>query len=44
MPTLHVLDPLLKNIGGHFLGQHVALWHLCQSKGFDMVSYTHIDG
>lgn len=39
MPTLHVIDPLLKHQGGHFLGQHLALWQLCRRAGFDMISY-----
>ncbi len=39
MPTLHIIDPLLVSRGGHYLSQHVALWNLCQDKGFDMVSY-----
>jgi len=41
MPTLHVIDPLLKHAGGHYLGQHQALWQLCQSAGFHMIIYCH---
>lgn len=43
MTTLHVLDPLLKHQGGHFLGQQLALWQLCQRAGYAMVSYCHKD-
>lgn len=43
MPKIHVVDPLLKGTGGHYLTQHMALWSLCQSKGYDMVSYVHVD-
>jgi len=43
MPILHVIDPMLINQGGHFLSQHLALWHLCQRKGYGMKSYTHVD-
>lgn len=39
MPTLHVIDPLLKGDGGHYLSQHNALWHLCQRYGLSMASY-----
>ncbi|MCF6218378.1 MAG: hypothetical protein L3J62_05090 [Gammaproteobacteria bacterium] len=43
MPTLHVIDPLLVDQGGHYLSQHVALWNLCQSRGYQMVSYCSLD-
>lgn len=43
MTTLHVFDPLLKHQGGHFLGQQLALWQLCQRAGYNMVSYCHQD-
>ncbi len=43
MPTLHVVDPLLINQGGHCLSQHTALWNLCQKMDFSMVSYTDIN-
>lgn len=43
MPTLHVIDPLLVNEGGHYLGQHMALWYLCQAQGYRMESYAHVD-
>jgi len=39
MRKLHVFDPLLKNQGGHYIGQHLALWQLCQRANFAMTSY-----
>lgn len=41
MPTLHVIDPLLKDARGHYLTQHLSLWSLCQQAGYQMVSYVH---
>lgn len=43
MPTLHVIDPVLRDESGHYLGQHMNLWHLARARGFDMVSYCSVD-
>lgn len=43
MPTLHVIDPMLRDESGHYLGQHMNLWHLAQARGFSMISYCSMD-
>ena len=41
MPVLHVIDPALRSVAGHYLSQHAALWHLCRQHGYAMHSYGH---